>query len=105
MKELTLVKEFVAENEGYEMKDYSIKGYNVRVVIQDEKVEEIVLRKCERFLPEISWSGFSWDKKEREFRIQTTAYGSLEVDQIQEVIKGYQTAIEVVEILKKILSK
>lgn len=34
-----------------------------------------------------------------KFVIQTTSYGSLEIDEIEDVIKGFEQAIEVVKIL------
>lgn len=40
-------------------------------------------------------------ERKSEFKIQTTSYGALEPAEIQEVIKGYETAMKVVEILTK----
>lgn len=53
----------------------------------------------ERFLPEIFFSNSIISKGEEKFNIQTTSYGSLEPDEIKQVIEGYEYALEAVRIL------
>ena len=52
------------------------------------------------YLPEIYFNyDIFGDADTREFRIQTTSYGSLSPADIQKVIAGYNEAVEVVSIL------
>ena len=50
-----------------------------------------------RYLPEIRYNNWG---EEKEFKIQTTSYGSLKPEEIKEVIKGYETAMYVVAVIK-----
>ena len=83
---------------------YEFKGYE----IIDEKTcynggEEIhhisvsLKDRNDKYLPSISYSNWS---EEKEFTIETTSYGSLKPEEIKEVIKGYETAMYVVAVLK-----
>lgn len=90
----------------YERDLYEIGNYQV---IRDLSIYESG-KKHERFevrgnremeyLPDIyfNYSIFG-DDDEREFKIQTTSYGSLTPDEIQQVIDGYKEAVEVVNVL------
>mgnify|MGYP003500884519 CR=1 FL=1 len=86
-----------------ERKEYEIGNYKVTVDWEDGKLDDIFVREDfnVEYVAEISLKGrHSWNGPLR-FEIQTAAYGSKEVDDIQKIIKGYQQAIEVVEILTK----
>lgn len=52
------------------------------------------------YIPEIEYHDGFFDGEE-EFTIQTTAYGSMNAQEIKKVIAGYQEAVEAVEILNK----
>lgn len=56
-----------------------------------------------KYLPKI-YSDMNWDSEEWEFKIQTTAYGALKPEEINEVINGYQEAQEVVKELEKMFN-
>lgn len=56
-----------------------------------------------KYLPKI-YSDINWDSEKWEFKIQTTAYGALKPEEINEVINGYQEAQEVVKELEKIFN-
>lgn len=53
------------------------------------------------FIPTITTNGWTTGDDKFEFKIQTTSYGSLEPQEIQKVIAGYQEAVEAVECLNK----
>lgn len=57
-----------------------------------------------RYLPEIydyiDNKEFRDSGVEFAFRIQTTSFGSLLPDEIQQVVSGYQTALDVIKIVK-----
>lgn len=72
---------------------------------EDTYIEDfyIVPDQRKEYLPDIAYSlvDIGEDgKKTKDFKIQTTAYGSLSPTEIKKVIKGYQEAIEVVGALK-----
>lgn len=56
---------------------------------------------CESYMPEIYFRDNELTGEAAEFVIQTTSYGSLKPAEIKGVIAGYETAVEVVEILTK----
>lgn len=99
-------KEAQDNNGRYERDIYVIGNYQV---IRDLSIYESG-KTHERFginpnremdyIPEIyfNYSIFG-DDNEREFKIQTTSYGSLSAVDIQKVIDGYNEAVEVVNIL------
>ena len=53
------------------------------------------------YFPEIYYEDDFFGEYKPEFKIQTTAYGAMNPDEIKKVIAGYQEAIEAVEILTK----
>lgn len=55
----------------------------------------------EHYLPEIYFRDNELTGEAGEFVIQTTSYGSLKPAEIKNIIAGYETAVEVVEILTK----
>lgn len=53
-----------------------------------------------RYLPDIYFHNLFYKKDdEKTFTIQTTSYGSLNAEEIQKVVEGYQEALEVVKVL------
>lgn len=108
MLKLVLVEEKeIIDKKGVhcERKVYDIGNYKVTVDWEDGKIDDILAREDWRaeYVPEISLRGNRcWDdNKKLRFEIQTVAYGAKEVEDIQKVIKGYEEALEVVEILTK----
>lgn len=102
---------FIRHNEAckgnvkYQRDSYAIGNYNVA---RDTKTYENgrtyeqfeISANCEkRFIPTIYFHQSFFDGEEKEFKIQTTSYGSLSPAEIQEVIDGYQEALEVVKTL------
>lgn len=55
----------------------------------------------ENYIPEIYYKNDFFGERKPRFEIQTTSYGAMDTEEIQKVIKGYQEAIEAVEILTK----
>ena len=101
MKELKLVK--TVENENGVFKIYEIGCYQVQEqhlgVNRDFK--KICVRTdntVSKYAPNIYFedSIFGGDEK---FRIQTTSYGSLEINEFKEFMKAQNEAMEIVEIL------
>ena len=75
---------YMSENKGYTAIHYSIT------------------RGDEKYLPRIYYSDdLGIDGITPKFTIQTTSYGDLDPEEIKEMIKGYEEAIEVVEALTK----
>lgn len=64
------------------------KGFNI---IQNE----------EKYAPTISDKFGAATISETEFRIETVSYGGLEVDEIREMVAGYEKAVEAAEYFKK----
>lgn len=73
----------------YKIVEESNSNYNFISVRVDKDASE--------YIPEIYTR--DEDFKVVSFAIQTTSYGSLLVDEIEEVIKGFNEAVEVVKIL------
>lgn len=97
--------EVFKSNVKYQRDSYTIGNYNVArdtKTYEDGKTYEQfeISANCEkRFIPTIYFHQSFFDGEEKEFKIQTTSYGSLSPAEIQEVINGYQEALEVVNIL------
>lgn len=53
------------------------------------------------FLPDIYYFDGEYGEDKKEFKIQTTAYGVLSVEDTKKVIEGYEIALKVVELLTK----
>lgn len=51
------------------------------------------------YLPDIQYEDGRWGEEKKCFKIQTTAYGALNPEEIKKVIAGYNEAMEVVAIL------
>lgn len=55
----------------------------------------------ENYIPDIYYQEDWYGEHDPKFEIQTSAYGSMNPEEIKKVIAGYQEAIEAVEILTK----
>lgn len=84
---------------------YECGGYIINYFFADNngtrEMKDLEIICKEERMPEITYD--SWDTK--EFRIQTTSYGSLVPDEINKVIEGLQEAQEVVKTIKANLMK
>lgn len=99
-------KEAQDERGNYERDEYRIGNY---VVFRElslyktgstfERIQVIQNREVD-YIPEIYFNYDIFGEKDaREFKIQTTSYGSLSSEEIQKVIAGYNEALEVANIL------
>lgn len=108
--ELKLIKhnEAYEEKTKYERYVYEIGNYSV---IRDLSVYEsggiyesynITANSGMDYLPEIYFQNhLKGTDIAKEFKIQTTSYGSKSTEIIQQIIDGYKEAIEVVNVLTK----
>lgn len=107
-----MVLKFIEHNEAqeektkYERDIYEIGNYRVirdLSIYESGRVYESFDVRANReleYLPDIYFNNRLFgDDFEKEFKIQTTAYGSMSPDIIQQIIEGYKEAIEVVNIL------
>lgn len=102
MMKLTLVKTKELENKKFEL--YTIGKYEVCASTYGDggKLVTVSINKFEHeFMPEICTRDNLFRGEIYGFEIQTTAYGSLNSDDIRKVIAGYNEALEVVEVLTK----
>jgi len=53
------------------------------------------------YIPDIYYNDGIFSDEKPGFKIQTTAYGDKNIDEIKKIMAGYQEAIEAVEILTK----
>ena len=108
--ELVEKKHKVEDGKEYTAEYYTLGGYEVDHYtttytdgtvwdrVQVSHIDFMAARK--NYLPDISFEdGDSRWSDGRGFKIQTTAYGTLNPDEIQRVIDGYNTAMEAVKIL------
>ena len=101
-------KECREENTKYERDIYEIGNYQVirdlSIYESGNKHERFEVRPNRKvdFLPDIYYNySIFGDDNQRDFRIQTTSYGSLPTEDIQKVIDGYKEAVEVVNVLNE----
>lgn len=101
------VNEKAADGNLYRTEEFTL-GERYEVEVYDTTYESgTAIRKIyveamdrnDRYLPEIYYRADIFGKREPGFKIQTTAYGSLGIEDIQKVIAGYQEAIEAVKVL------
>jgi len=107
MLEMKLMQEKTSEDGTTKMAEYQIgESYIVRVIDSKNlgRRYEVYPNRNEGYIPEIYINRGVWGKDEPKFKIQTTSYGSLESEEIQKVIAGYNVAMETVELIKKQLS-
>ena len=96
------------------IEQYTIEGYTIKELYYKNTegkffnggcIDRIdVERPSQKFLPEIdiNLNLLTEGLEITDIRIQTTAYGSLPVNEIEKVIKGYQKAVRVVNKLQEI---
>lgn len=99
-------KDIMNNNEAYvKMKNIADKyGYFISsAFIQNNKVH-INIYKCngKRFIPDVYFKSSTLDKPTSEFRIMTTSYGSLNMDDYEKFIKCVNNAYNMVSELEKI---
>lgn len=84
---------------------YTIGSYKVvrdRVQYKSGNVyEHFSLMSAKEYAPQIVYRR----REDVKFLIQTTAYGAMTVGEIEEIISGYQEAVEVVEVMTKTFCK
>ena len=81
-------------------------GYEVRVFRTENGTEVLrVIQSEEKYAPQISDKFGAATISETEFTIGTVSYGGLAVEEIKEVITGYEKAVEAVEYFKEQLTK
>ena len=96
----------ISENTGKvrSSKVYECLGYEIHeLTYHDSGLVTLIINPCksEKYLPTI-YADDDFDTCGiKGFKIQTTAYGALHSDEIEEVIKGYQVALRVVKELEK----
>lgn len=89
----------VYENITYEIGDYEVE--HIITTFEDGTVWDRVQVNNPfdlDFIPQIYFEAVGTD---REFLVETKPYGELQIEDIKEIIDGYQQAIDVVEILTK----
>lgn len=83
----------------FEIGDYKVDRY----VKQYENFTfvnfSVIGDRSNEYLPGIEYRDNYFEGKKPEFRIQTTAYGALGLEDIEKVMEGYKQAVEVVKIL------
>ena len=81
-------------------------GYELRLFNTENETELVrVIQNEERYAPQISEKFGATTISETEFTIGTVSYGGLPVEEIKEVITGYEKAVEAVEYFKEQLTK
>ena len=91
--EFTLGKHYKVERYISRYEDGDVrKRICVHLSLKDER---------DNYIPKIYYEDDFFGTSKPRFEIQTTAYGSMNPEEIKKVIAGYQEAIEAVEILTK----
>lgn len=86
----------------FEIGDYKVKRYVKTYGHNDKYVSISVTADPEKkYMPDIEYRDGYLTSEKPEFRVQTTAYGALNLDEIEQVMEGYKQAVEVVKILTK----
>ena len=81
-------------------------GYELRLFSTESGTELIrVIQSEEEYAPQISDRFGASTISETEFTIGTVSYGGLAVEEIKEIVTGYEKAIEAVEYFKEQLKK
>lgn len=100
MTTLTYLETRTKENRKLDV--YQIADYKVLILYIDNNMINFTIRaEHDDFTPNIYYcDGTVFGEQDKpHFEIQTSSYGALNPSQIEEVIKGYQTALRVVEVL------
>ena len=101
MKELKLVKTIENENGKFTMYETGCYMIEEQLLGINRDFRRICVRAnktASKYAPEIYFDDCTFGGAEK-FRIQTTSYGSLEINDFKEFIKAQEEAMEVVEIL------
>ena len=101
MKELKLVKTIENENGKFTMYEIGCYMIEEQFLGVNRDFRRICVRANEtasKYAPEIYFDDCIFGGNEK-FRIQTTSYGSLEINEFKEFIKAQNEAVEIVEIL------
>lgn len=104
MLEMKLLETKTSEDKTVKAKKYQIGRYTVDVIDEVGRERDIWVKEDyreENYLPEIYISKDTFKRRKPEVRIQTTAYGSMNVEGIEKVIDGYKMAIEVAKIITR----
>lgn len=80
--------------------DYTVEYYTT-LFSDGSKLERIYIKPMRDRIPMIYYSDNYFGEHRPTFSIQTTSYGALTPDEITEVIRGYEIAIEAVDVLTK----
>lgn len=104
-------KEKIDGSKKYERDEYTLGSHYtvVRNITRFEDGDKLIRihvdlsyeDRYNNYFPEIYYENDDLAGQNGEFKIQTTAYGTMNPDEIKKVIAGYQEAIEAVEILTK----
>lgn len=105
-------KEAQEDNIKYERDVYQIGNYSIAremTIYQSGNTFErfhIIKDRNIEYLPDIYFNQNIFDNNDvKDFKIQTTSYGSLSPEDIQKVIDGYNEAVKVVNVLTDIFLK
>ena len=94
---------FEENGETRRLDTFQIGSYQVKrlTVIKDMKVlyRTISVVSSGEYMPEINYEDGFWTKGKPCFKIQTCAYGAMDVTEIEKAVAGYQKAMEVVKVL------
>ena len=108
------MKKEVKENKNIRIEQYIIEGYKIKEMYYKDsegkyynggRIDKIeVERPRQKYLPEIYVNSNLLSEKLEitDISIKTTVCGYLPVDELKEVIKGYQKAVRVVNKLQEI---
>lgn len=79
-------------------------GYEALVYSAESGIQGVnIIQSGNKYAPQITDTFGAATLAETEFTISTTSYGGLTVDEIKEVMAGYEKAVEAVEYFKEIL--
>ena len=102
MLEMNLVRTKEEENRKYEV--YEIEGYSVYVTIYDDGEKIISVSTNigdDEYTPDIYFEDGEFGSKEKKFKIQTTSYGALGIEEIEKFMAAYKKAVEAANVLTK----
>lgn len=92
------MRKFVAELEK--------NGYKAIVYSAESGIQGVnIIQSGEKYAPQITDTFGAVTLAETEFTISTTSYGGLAVEEIKEVVAGYEKAVETVEYFKEKLAE
>lgn len=84
---------------------YNISNYTIRetIYVNGDRYITNYFNSKEKFTPDIYpiYSNGGLGGEIVDFKIQTSSYGTLTLEEIRELIKAYKNAIAIIEVLKK----